>query len=63
MLPEEIWYQIFSYLDLKSLQNASLTSKYWYHLIRNHQNLSGHLTLSQNLQANDFQILRPIRSH
>ena len=57
MLPEEIWYQIFSYLDLKSLQNASLTSKYWYHLIRNHQNLSGNLILSQNLLANDFQIL------
>ena len=57
MLPDEIWCQIFSYLDKKSLQNASLTSKYWHHLIRNHQNLSGYLTIRQNLQANEFQIL------
>ena len=57
MLPDEIWCQIFSYLDKKSLQNASLTSKYWYHLIRNHQTLSRYLTLRQNLQAKEFQIL------
>ena len=47
-LLEEIWSEIFSYLDHYTLQNvASMVCKDWQNIIRNDCTLSGHLTLKQ----------------
>ena len=43
ILPREILYIIFSYLDKKSVQSTTATCKLWFELIRNDSNLSSHV--------------------
>ena len=45
-LPNEIWCQIFKYLPLVPLKNATATCKLWSKLIREDQKLSGHILIS-----------------
>jgi hypothetical protein len=43
ILPREILCIIFSYMDKKSVQNATATCKLWFKLIRNDSKLSSHV--------------------
>ena len=45
LMPNEIWCMIFSYLDEKSMKNATQTCKFWFELIRSDSNFSGHIIL------------------
>ena len=45
MLPNEIWYHIFLYLDEKSLRNITSTCKLFFELIRGSEKLSGCIIL------------------
>ena len=47
-LPNEIWCNVFSHLDEKSVNSASLTCKSWFALIRNDPNFSGHICLKDH---------------
>ena len=47
-LPNEIWCNVFSRLDEKSVRSASLTCKSWFGLIRNDPNVSGHICLKDH---------------
>ena len=42
-LPNEIWCEIFSYLD--SLKNVTATCKLWFGIIRGHEKFSGHVKM------------------
>ena len=56
VLPLEIWSEIFSYLDFKTLQKtATLVSKSWFNMIRNDSTLSGKLALNsiENYKVDD----------
>ena len=52
-LPREVLCIIFSYLDKKSVQNATATCKLWFELIRNDSNLSSHVCLKV-IKIQDF---------
>ena len=54
MMPNEIWCIIFSYLDEKSVKNATVTCKLWFELIRSDSNLSGHVIL-QHFDLDELQ--------
>ena len=47
VLPREILCIIFSYLDKKSVQNATGTCKLWFELIRSDKNLSDNICLEK----------------
>ena len=47
VLPREILCIIFSYLDKKSVQNATATCALWFHLIRSDIHLSGYICLEK----------------
>lgn len=47
LMPKEIWCTIFSYLDEKSIRNATLTCKFWFELIRSDCNFSSHVVLKR----------------
>ena len=47
ILPREILCIIFSYLDKKSVQNATATCALWFQLIRSDRNLSGYICLEK----------------
>ena len=47
-LPNEIWCNVFSRLDEKSVRSATLTCKGWFGLIRNDPNLSRHICLKDH---------------
>ena len=44
-LPNEVWCILFSYLDKKSLRNATATCNHWFELIRNNSKFSGQICL------------------
>ena len=44
-LPNEIWCEIFSYLDQKSLKNVTATCKLWFGRIRGNEKFSGHVKM------------------
>ena len=46
-LPREVVCIIFSYLDKKSVQNATATCALWFQLIRSDRNLSGCICLKE----------------
>ena len=46
-LPREIFCIVFSYLDKKSVQNATGTCKLWFELIRSDKNLSDNICLEK----------------
>ena len=48
ILPREILCVIFTYLEEKSMRNASETCKLWFELIRNDSNFSSHIFLKYN---------------
>ena len=58
-LPEEIWRQIFAYLDFKSLQKvATVVCSDWLEIIRKDSDLSGHLLVSQKgLDVSDINLV------
>ena len=47
VLPREILCIIFSYLDKKSVRNATATCALWFQLIRSDTNLSGYISLEK----------------
>ena len=47
ILPREILFIIFSYLDKTSVRNATASCKLWFQLIRSDQNLSGYISLEK----------------
>ena len=47
-LPNEIWCNVFSRLDEKSVRRATLTCKSWFGLIRNDPNCSRHICLKDH---------------
>ena len=47
ILPREILCIIFSYLDKKSLRNATASCKFWFDLIRSDSKLSGYICLEK----------------
>ena len=47
VLPREILCIIFSYLDKKSVRNATKTCALWFQLIRRDINLSGYISLEK----------------
>ena len=53
-MPKEIWCIIFSYLDVKSVKNATVTCRLWLELIRSDSNLSGHVIL-QHFDLDELQ--------
>ena len=44
-LPNEIWCDIFSYLDKKSLKNVTTTCKLWFGIIRGNDKFSRHINM------------------
>ena len=44
-LPNEIWCEVFSYLDEKSLKNITTTCKLWFGIIRGVEKFSGHVKM------------------
>ena len=52
-LPNEIWCNVFSRLDEKSVRSATLTCKSWFGLIRNDPNFSRHICL-KDLSLKEF---------
>lgn len=58
MLPTEIYLQIFSYLDVNSLQNIALTCKHYYNIIKNNKKYL--ITLIRSKQYNVKDILHII---
>ena len=44
-LPNEIWCEIFSCLDKKSLKNVTATCKLWFGIIRGNEKFSGHVKM------------------
>ena len=44
-LPNEIWCDIFSYLDKKSLKNVTATCKLWFRIIRGNEKFSGRIKM------------------
>ena len=44
-LPNEIWCEVFSYLDKKSLKNVTTTCKLWFGIIRGVEKFSGHVKM------------------
>ena len=44
-LPNEIWCEIFSYLDKKSLNNVTNTCKLWFRMIRDNEKFSGYVKM------------------
>ena len=44
-LPNEIWCEIFMYLDKKSLKNVTATCKLWFGIIRGNEKFSGHVKM------------------
>ena len=53
-LPNEIWCNVFSYLDEKSVKSANLTCKSWFELIRNDPNFSKSVCLKDH-SLKEFQ--------
>ena len=47
-LPSEIWCNVFSRLDEKSVRSATLTCKNWFGLIPSDPNISGHICLKDH---------------
>ena len=47
-LPNEIWCNVFSYLDEKSVKSVNLTCKSWFELIRNDPNFSRSVCLTDH---------------
>lgn len=54
LVPNEIWCMIFSYLDEKSVKNATLTCKFWFELIRSSPYFSSHIIL-QNFGLEELE--------
>ena len=44
-LPNEIWCEVFSYLDEKSMKNITTTCKLWFGIIRGIEKFSGHVKM------------------
>ena len=44
-LPNEVWCDIFSYLDKKSLKNVTATCKLWFGMIRGNEKFSGRIKM------------------
>ena len=58
ILPREVLWIIFSYLDKESVLNATRTCKLWFELIRNDKSLSGDICLEKlDLQELSQKIL------
>ena len=55
-LPNEIWCEVFSYLDKKSLNNVTSTCKLLFGIIRGNEKFSGHVKMKftdlKNLSKN-----------
>ena len=47
LLPVEIWYQIFSYLDKTSIRSVSATCTLFFEIVRGDEKFSGHVILKQ----------------
>ena len=45
-LPNEIWCEIFSYLEEKSLKNVTATCKLWFEMIRGNEKFSGYVKMN-----------------
>ena len=58
ILPREILCIIFSYLDKKSVQNATATCKLWFELIRNDKGLSSYVCFEKNVLEELLQEIR-----
>jgi len=53
-LPNEVWCEIFSYLDKKSLKKVTSTCKSWFGIIRGNEKFTG---LSISFQTLEMSFL------
>jgi len=63
-LPREMWIEIWSYLDFKTLQKTcTLVSKTWFEEIRNSTRLSGEMTLKTSWPWWNVKEINKVLSH